>query len=103
MSGDHVPGPWMAATGISSVVGLPVVAQQGRLICNVNHAHDPLHGKAPGDDAFNREALATARLIAAAPDLLDALSALLWAQPNYMAKSEEVANARAALAKAGAV
>jgi hypothetical protein len=98
---SHTPAPWLAATAISSVVGLPVVASKGRLICNVNHAHDPMHGKVAGDDAFNREALANARLIAAAPDLLAALDALLGAQPNYMAKSEEVAAARAALAKAG--
>lgn len=45
---------------------------------------------------------ANARLIAAAPDLLAALRALLSQQPNYMAKSEEVAMARAAISRAEA-
>jgi len=101
MSGaKHTPGPWIAAAAISSVVGLPVVAGKGSLICNVNHAHDPLHGKVAGDDAFNREALANANLIAAAPDLLDALRNLVAVQPNLMANSAEIADARAAIAKA---
>lgn len=92
---------WIAAEAVSSSVGLPVVASpSGRLICNVNCAADPIHGKVAGDDAFNREALAYARLIAAAPDLLEALKALLSAQPNFMAESIQVDAARAAIAKA---
>ena len=70
---------WIAAEAESSRVGLPVVASpSGRLICNVNCVADPLHGKVPGDDKFNREALAHARLIAAAPELLAALKECLW-------------------------
>lgn len=93
---------WIAAEAVSSRVGLPVVSSpSGRLICNVNCAADPIHGKVAGDDAFNREALGYARLIAAAPDMSEALKALMAELPNYMAKSEAVAQARAALAKAG--
>lgn len=45
--------------------------------------------------------LATTDPLKRSPDLLAALEALLSAQPNFMAKSVEVADARAALAKAG--
>ena len=77
MSGaQHTPGPWLAAEAVSSRVGLPVVRsgeKGGRLICNVNCVADPMHGKVAGDDAFNREALANAKLIAAAPEMVNAL------------------------------
>lgn len=63
----HTPGPWLAASRASSVVGLPVVAQSGRSIASVTYF-------GLGDDfqMHNDECLANARLIAAAPDLLAA-------------------------------
>ena len=75
----HTPGPWLAAAKPSSIVGWPIVQPAtGRLICNINYVQrtviDP---EVAGDRAFNRESEANARLIAAAPDLLKALRALV--------------------------
>lgn len=69
----HTKGPWVAASAFSSIVGVPVVARSGKSIANTARfpemlAHDP-EGRA--------EALANARLIAAAPDLVDALGDVL--------------------------
>ena len=57
----YTRGPWMAAARPSSVVGWPVVApaDMGRSVCNVTVGHD--------------QSEANARLIAAAPDMLEAL------------------------------
>ena len=96
----HTPGPWMAATAISSVVGLPVVAPKGRLICNVNHAHDPMHGKVSGDDDFNREARANARLIAAAPELLQILKDITTAHRRDEPMGRDLDRAIELIAKA---
>lgn len=101
MSTKHTPGPWISAEAISSVVGLPVVKsgpEGGRLICNVNCAADPIHGKMPGDDAFNREALSNARLIAAAPELLNALRPFVrhpkeWGLTEIQAANRAIAKA----------
>lgn len=76
MTAKHTPGPWIAASRISSVVGLPIVTSTGRLICDVNHVRETLHEKVAGDRAFNREAIANAALIAAAPEMLEALRAI---------------------------
>lgn len=64
----HIPGPWMAAAAPSSVVGWPVVGPGGRSICSVSYlAHAATKdGSAP----YKAEVGATAKLIAAAPDLL---------------------------------
>lgn len=70
----HTPGPWMAAAGPSSIVGWPVVGQMGRSICNLSWL-----GKKPdyaSDEVFavyRAEVEANGKLIAAAPDMLDAL------------------------------
>lgn len=74
---EHTHGPWLASARASSVVGWPIVQPgTGRLICNINYVQrtniDP---SVPGDQAFNAESKANARLIAAAPELLDALKA----------------------------
>lgn len=67
MTSKHTPGPWMAAARPSSIVGWPVVAPNaiGRSICNITTGHD--------------EAAGNARLIAAAPDLFEALKGAIGA------------------------
>ena len=92
MTSQHTPGPWTftddpeyncfyvdaqnGAIGVADVVRLPVKDQ----------------------------GLANARLIAAAPDLLDALQDLLWAVTGFgdfeAQYPEEYAKARIAIAKA---
>jgi hypothetical protein len=69
----HTPGPWMAAARPSSVVGLPVVATaNGRSIASVT-----FFSLGPDFANHDRESAANARLIAAAPALLEALKAVL--------------------------
>jgi hypothetical protein len=66
------PGPWMAAASPSSVVGWPVVRQGvGRSICSISYL--------PKDAApeVYAESEANARLIAAAPDMFEALE-IIW-------------------------
>lgn len=66
MSG-HTRGPWIAAS-YSSVVGAPVVSQSGRPIASVTYFK-----LGDGFQNHDRESAANACLIAAAPDLLEAL------------------------------
>lgn len=83
----HTKGPWMAAARPSSVVGWPVVApaDMGRSVCNVTVGHD--------------QSEANARLIAAAPELLEALK--IVAQHGRIDNSESRMNmVGAAIAKA---
>lgn len=70
------PGPWMAASSPSSIVGWPVIAAGGRLICTI--ATPPNNLRRIGKEAANYEAYLkecglNARLIAASPDMLAAL------------------------------
>lgn len=64
----HTPGPWRA-TNFSSVVGCPITAQPDKTKNTVVIAG--VHGAA-GDD-YRAEVEANARLIAAAPDMAEAL------------------------------
>jgi hypothetical protein len=68
MREKHTQGPWIAASKASSVVGLPVVAQSGRSIASVSYFN-----LGEGFANHERESLANSRLIAAAPDMLQAL------------------------------
>ena len=64
----HTPGPWMAASKASSIVGLPVVAKTGRSIASVT-----FFNLGERFDHHEQESYANARLIAAAPGMLAAL------------------------------
>lgn len=75
----HTPGPWLAASSASSVVGWPVVSQQGKPICDVMCVPHNF----PNAEKHNAESAANAQLIAAAPDLLHAAQ---WALDHYNGK-----------------
>lgn len=93
----HTPGPWQAARAGSSVVGIPIVGPGGRAIGSLHWAH------LPGLADFNKEQLANALLIAAAPDLLEALRELERVYETGDFDSEfkpALEKARAAIAKA---
>lgn len=107
MSAQHTAGPWMAAAGPSSVVGWPVVARGGRSICNVSWlGHRPAHVTDEQWTAFYVETQANASLIAAAPELLEALQAMTHGLPEllesigYSDEEDMIGKALAAIAKA---
>lgn len=80
MSGvKHTPGKWLAAAKPSSVVGWPVVASpMGQVICDVAIINKKPDHISDGEfSAYYAQVEANARLIAAAPDLLEALESLL--------------------------
>jgi hypothetical protein len=96
----HTPGPW----AVDGAFGDYIVG---------DHSHAGMHGalQAPVANLRNCANIeANARLIAAAPDLLEALQALLRSQfvnvgsgRALNVSDSDVAIARAALAKAGAL
>lgn len=69
MASKHTPGPWIAASSPSSIVGWPVVSKEGRPICSMPEIPPEL----PNADNINAETLANAHLIAAAPEMLAVL------------------------------
>ena len=87
----HTPGPWKAHLDEAYVVTGP---DRGRvaIMTHLKGAHG-LGGRRSGD-----ESAANARLIAAAPELLEALTDLLGWQT--LAPDDVVAAARAAIARA---
>ncbi len=106
MSGQHTPGPWVAdATDPSDVVvwASPDPKQNDELIANVGQRIQRVQV------AFDCDA-ANARLIAAAPDLLEALESLIAIDEDTLADGATLqdrvdvawASAKAAIAKARA-
>lgn len=86
----HTPGPWRLerGKGTRSINGGRIVANDGRQVAGLTIVADkPLDQKE-----------ADGRLIASAPDLLAALSALVEAHP--LAVSDSFKQARAAIASA---
>lgn len=105
MSGvKHTPGKWLAAAKPSSVVGWPVVAApMGQVICDVAIINKKPDHISDGEfSAYYAQVEANARLIAAAPDLLEALAVLvtdcsqIWSEAEFPALKQ----ARAAIARA---
>lgn len=73
MTTKHTKGPWLAASHPSSLLGWPVVGHRARAICSVHMRK----GETEEGCQINAEAGANAKLIAAAPELLEALEAYL--------------------------
>lgn len=72
----HYPGPWRAAAGPSSIVGWPVVAQSGRLICNVGFIGKTDDVTDPEYISYKEQCGANAKLIAAAPEMAERIEEL---------------------------
>lgn len=106
----HTPGPWLIEDPLGSDAGDSLwIVQEGAsgevydwrnlaVVCS----DDPEDGEGGGDLITVAERDANARLIAAAPELLDALQELLAAteEVGYVHYAPFRAKARAAIAKA---
>ena len=85
MSRKHTPGPWGFSGGDSAPI-LHIYASDDKHL---------FHNSRPLDEQD-----ANARVMAAAPELLAALKAIMPDLPNYMSGSQAVALALAAIDKA---
>lgn len=94
----HTPGPWIGGLQISSSLGTNIIA-------HIQTRATKLRGYSNTNGVKHYEALANARLITAAPELLAALQSLvelLADDESHMIPEEHVmiGNAREAIAKA---
>jgi hypothetical protein len=110
---SHTPGPWQVGELNGKYYGTDVLTESGELIVYRLGSSDtaPSERATPNgyDGHYERaETLANARLIAAAPDLLAALKALVAGverddnplDEGHFQDSPEMEDARAAIAKA---
>ncbi|WP_426747233.1 hypothetical protein [Pseudomonas aeruginosa] len=88
---SHTPGPWVSRNNR--------VFRGGKCICSNVNAASPTPQNIEEDVAMS---IANARMMAAAPELLDALVNLLPLISPLKAESQQVADASAAIAKATA-
>lgn len=104
-SARHTPGPWFVSTSVPTVFALHGSPARNRFSANLQAGRQ--------DDAPLAELIANARLIAAAPDLLEALEGLCrnfppdgdlveagWARVDIDAACDAYDKARSALARA---
>ncbi len=105
MSNKHTPGPWAVSKGYDG--SLSVSATKSFRINNISAGTPVICDVYPHLDADGFSGEANARLIAAAPDLLEALLGMLAIdQENHQRGHDdddvckEVQTARAAIAKA---
>jgi hypothetical protein len=83
---NHTSLPWIAAAAVSSVVGLPVVAQDGRPICNVQSVPKGF----PNEEHHNAVAVANGAFIERACNSHYDLLAALEASQNLLAGNSTV-------------
>lgn len=94
MAKEWTKGPWMTAAKPSSVVGWPVVSQEGRAIALLNYVHhSAIDLPVAGDRAFNSESKANGALIAAAPTMADYIESRARAGDEQASKIWESINA----------
>jgi len=75
MSADHTPGPWHASGYLDEPEhDTDVIAANGPL--RLATVHIPTPGKSRTPERARQEAIANARIMAAAPELLQALRAI---------------------------
>lgn len=96
MSPAHTPGPWEA---VPPDGGAPTAKDLWELAQRHGLQSDYWFIRGPGDDVHGHMSEADARLIAAAPELLEALDAILNALPSATTHPA-IKMARAAMAKA---
>lgn len=105
---DYTPGPWVVHQEIGSSWPLVMAGgQAGRIVANINPESCPDKSSAPSPVVMPADA--NARLISAAPELLESLSELIDAMGRYEGDvggdvpahhGRMMAKARAAIAKA---
>lgn len=86
----HTPGPWHVESADSDGANVVAIAQVAW--CGTNGSY----GRDASQTISAKEAKANARLIAAAPDLLEALEELLYARTD---KAEQMAHVAITKAK----
>lgn len=104
MNSKHTPGPWSVKNDYDERhIVIANIDGESFPDGTTSYTYDFVCDTYGGDYESKSRAVANAnaRLIAAAPELLDALRNLVAVQPNLMANSAEIADARAAIAKAG--
>ena len=100
----HTPGPWEVVNNPPNEDGSTATSIYG----SDQYVADVYCGYAGSKNMPNAEAAANARLIAAAPELLEALDGMIqvyggdrdWNGPKHSTELELIAMARAAIAKA---
>jgi hypothetical protein len=90
---SHTPGPWV----VGNQDPLNFGKQRGNGTEPIGFVYGPSF---PERSELGREALSNARLIAAAPELLEALHALLFTADDSPSYDAAITQARAAIAKA---
>ena len=92
MSAQHTPGPWRSSGSLTIYIEARLGDGWIQEVCSV--------GPTEADKGYGEQQQANARLIAAAPDLLEALQAVLANSLDSKGLADAHKQARAAIAKA---
>lgn len=99
----HTPGPWHAELPANGAIHISAVAAGSTDICDLYHVGHPVTAGASGEVLTKDNAEANARLIAAAPDLLDVVVRLTNKIAAMKSGTRSEKMGRAAIAKATGV